>query len=279
MRTIFLIDDYSPYSRNAAQFALQVAEIIQAKILVGTFKVPVESSVTNLSGASTKVTDLIEEEAIDEEHISGQLKLLNSQRPHYDCRIEEMDISSMNVNLLAQFINTSNVTMLIKAAQCGLNNLSLARSFDMQSVLNQINVPVCLVPAGWKPSSFKSLAYLTDLRYCRTDILSHLYQLTGSSITVYVAHMAIPGTADLSPDYAVDLFNDFTAKSPQKQPLFFHHIKQSASITVADVLVNSMDTDALVLTNHSAHFKQLIGDDLSIRDPDGVNVPLLLYPA
>jgi hypothetical protein len=280
MRTIFLIDDYSPYSRNTAEFALQFAEITKAKIVVGTFKVPVGWAISDVSSASVTDTCSLEEEAVGSELISGHLKFLNDQRAGYGCCIDEIEISSMNAGSLAQFINESNVLMVVKSVQEKQNYFQMHTSFDMQAVLNQVIVPVCLVPAGWKPTLFKSLAYLTDLRYCRTDILSHLFKLTDSSDTaVYVAHMAIKGTADLSPDYATTLFSSLAVQSACRQRLFFHHIKQSTSITVADVLVNSMDTDALVLTNHSAHFQQLIGDNLTIKYPEVIRVPLLLYPA
>jgi hypothetical protein len=280
MRTILLIDDHSLYSRNAALLALQIAQAEQAKIVVGTFKMPIKQPTAELSSAWETFTGSMEEETFDNRHISGHVKFLNDQSVGYGCEIEEMEITDMNSGTFARFVNDSDVFMVIKSAgdsntvsggQCPLN---------MQVVLNQLIVPVCLIPAGWKPKLFESAAYLTDLRYCRKDILSNLFGLTSLTKTaVYVAHMANAGTADLSPEYAVTLFDSLTIKPVHKARLFFHHIEQTESSTVADVLVNGMNTDTLVLTNHSAHFQQLIGDGLTIKHADVTTVPLLLYPA
>jgi hypothetical protein len=280
METIFLIDDNSTYARNAAEFALQIARKAQAEIMIGTFKSPVEQSIAHFAGASSGFSGMADEEPSNSEYISEYLKALNAESNDYDCGIEEVDISSMSADNLARFINDSKAAMVIKTTHDGNHTAQTLIPVDMQAVLNRLIVPVCLVPAGWKPQLLKSMAYLTDLRYCRIDILNHLFKLTNTSDTeVYIAHIAVAGNADLSPEYATGLFSSLTVNPAFRERLFLHHIKQDDSINVADVLLNSMMTDTLVLTNHSAHFRQLIGDNLTVRNRDIIRVPLLLYPA
>jgi 3-polyprenyl-4-hydroxybenzoate decarboxylase len=149
----------------------------------------------------------------------------------------------------------------------------------MGTLLSKVNVPICLVPATWQPGPLKSVAYLTDLRYCRTDIMGHLLKFIAPNTAVYIAHMAMNGVVDLASEYANGLFTRVAGMFLKEAKLYLHHIKESQSLKVADVLVNSMKNGALVVTNHSAHFHALLGNNLRVRDPELIRVPLLIYPA
>jgi len=280
MRTIFLIDDDSPQARNAAALALQLAQMSQAKIVLGKFKSAADRAIAYAGRAGVTTTRAEGKTEFREQNLPAHLNALYAPLSSFNGNIEELDIGEYSSDALARFINQNETMMIIKSGVAiGEGNQKAKSSLTMQAVLNKVNVPVCLVPPAWQPGPLRSVAYLTDLRYCRADILSHLLQLTTPDIAVYVTHMALDGVADLAPDYAARLFSRLAGKRAKSARLFLHHIKDHLSIAVADVLVNSMDNDAVVLTNHSAHFRTLIGHDLCIRRPELIRVPIFLYPA
>jgi hypothetical protein len=166
--------------------------------------------------------------------------------------------------------------LIIKSATAG--NTEKRSPLKLNEVLSKVNVPVCLVPAAWPPRPLQSVAYLTDLRYCRTDVVGHLLKCLPPEAAVYIAHMAISGLADLASAYAHTLFECFAGTFINGAKLYLHHIKESRSLTVADVLANSMNNDALVLTHRSSSCQELVAADLSFRHPDIIRVPLLIYP-
>jgi hypothetical protein len=255
MHTIFIIDDHLSHAKNAAVLAFRLAKNTRAKIVLGTFKSMVSEPAARM-----------------------YLNTLNENDENCGCSIEELEIGHMTIDCLAGFINQNQTLMVIKSTTAGEGSGQQAKVFfNMHALLNKVFAPVCLIPAEWEARSLKRIAYITDLRYCRTDILSHLFKFITPEAAVYIAHMAVPGVADLAPQFAIRLFKNLTAKLNGRR-LSLHHIKETASTTVADVLVNGMNNDALIFTNRSAHFSQLVGNGFDMKHPELIQVPLLLYP-
>jgi hypothetical protein len=277
MHTIFIIDDYSSNAENAAVLAFRLAKNARAKIVLGTLKSLVREPAARMLVGAEGIAEL---PLMRKQGLMTYLNALNENDENCGCNIEELEISNMTTDSLAGFINQNQTLMVIKPIAVGNENRQRAKvAFNIRVLLSKVFTPVCLIPTGWQVRSLKRITYITDLRYCRTDILNHLFKFISQEANVYIAHMALPGVADLVPDFAKGLFNTLTARYFNGQRLSFHHIKETASMTVADVLVNSMNNDALILTNRSAHFNQLIGDDFDIKHPELIEVPLLVYPA
>jgi hypothetical protein len=274
MPTIFIIDDYSSNAENAAMLAFMLAKNTRAKIVLGTLKSLVKEPTARM---------LVDTEGIAELPVRYQqglltyLNALNESAENSGCSIEQLEIGHMTTDNLADFINQNQTLMVIKPITAG-NGKGQTLSFNIRGLLSKVLVPVCLVPAGWKVCSLKRITYITDLRYCRKDIINHLFKFITPEAAVYIAHMALPGVADLVPEFAKALFKSLVAMFINGRRLSLHHIKETASTTVADVLVNGMNNDALVLTNRSAHFNQLIGDGFDRKHHELIQVPLFLYP-
>jgi hypothetical protein len=280
MQTIFLINDESQDADNAAAFAWYMARTTRAKIVLGSINLSVGKPKLSHAHALITTTGMIEESVPYQEGLLSHLKKLNAKDGTFTCSIEELDISRMDANSIAMFINQNDTLMIIKAANNGSYDLVNARPpLNICAVLSKVNIPICLVPATWQPGPLQSVAYLTDLRYCRTDIISHLLKCMTPNTAVYIAHMAMNGVVDLALEYANRLFKRLAGMFLKESKLYLHHIKERQSITVADVLANSMKNDALVLTNRSATYNELIGADLSFRYPDVIRIPLFIYPA
>jgi hypothetical protein len=276
MHTIFIIDDYSSNAESAAVLAFRLAKNTRAKIVLGTLKSLARKSAARMLVDTEGLAEL---PARQEQGLLTYLNALNENK-NSGCSIEEIEIGHMTTERLADFINQNQTLMVIKPIAAGNGKEQQATvSFNIRALLKQVFAPVCLIPTGWQVRSLKSITYITDLRYCRTDILSHLFKFISKEATVYIAHMTLPAVADLVPEFATGLFKSLVTKFVNGPRLSLHHIKETASMTVADVLVNGMNNDALVLTNHSAHFNQLIGDGLELKHPELIQVPLLLYPA
>jgi hypothetical protein len=279
MQTIFLINDNIPDAANAAAFAWHLAQTTSSKIVLGSFLMAVNKHAVTFPPALITSMGLPERGESPEAGILAHLKELNSQAGGLPCRIEELNMSGMEAGKVARFINENNTLLIIKSATDCRRDTEKRSPLKLNAVLSKVNVPVCLVPAAWQPHPLQSVAYLTDLRYCRTDVVSHLLKCLTPEAAIYIAHMAISGLADLASAYAHTLFERFAGTFINGAKLYLHHIRDSQSLTVADVLANSMNNDALVLTHRSSSCQELVGADLSFRHPDIIRVPLLIYPA
>ncbi|MBL4675152.1 MAG: hypothetical protein JKY70_02945 [Mucilaginibacter sp.] len=269
MKSVFVINDNSVEARSAAESALMFAKSINARLVIGS-KVFKPASVE----LEPVVNGLEDEHHIDE-HLFSYLKVLNTYTEGEETEIAEVDISELDNSSLASFINQNNIGVVIVPA----GKINDASSLDMQIVLNKISVPMLMLPANWSYNDIQRLTYITDLRWCRTDVLGYLGKLTlPNKVDLFVGHVAASGIPDLDEDFAKQIFFEAAKRCGNQQNLNFHHIKSADIATVADVLIHGMKNDALVLINHSAHYGYFVGKKLSLNHPELISVPLLLYP-
>jgi hypothetical protein len=189
-------------------------------------------------------------------------------KERYQPRVKTIDASRFTERDLAAYIRHENCSMVLSTLKdCRLN---------LQVVLNQVSCPVMLLPDDFGARQIKRIVYLTDLRYCQQEVVSHLSKLKESS--VLLAHICQQGLPDVTPEYGNQLFNDTLGRYSACCELFFSQIKETNLEKVVDTLVNTMRADMLVCVNRMFHFQKLVGDKLPKSLPDHVSVPLLIFP-
>ncbi|QXV64507.1 hypothetical protein INP83_15600 [Mucilaginibacter sp. 21P] len=273
MKSVFVINDNSVEARSVAEAALMFAKSINAGLLIGSKVIRSESVELSL------VSGTEDDEHHIDEHLFHYLNVLNQYTEGDETLIREVDITDLDSSSVASFINQNNITMVMVPADHELTSNAMAKQLDLQVVLNKISVPMLVLPANWSYKSIQRLTYITDLRWCRTDVLGYLSKLTHPNKTeLFIGHVAASGIPDMSTDFAKQVFFEVAKGCGNYERLNFHHIKSNDIATVADVLVHAMKNDALVLINHSQHYSYFIGKKLSLNQPQLINVPLLLYP-
>jgi hypothetical protein len=111
MKTLLIINDNSPEARHAAEFALAVAQKVQANMML-----------MNTSAVTRKVIEKVPAGFIPKTDLEGQpvsgmlhhLKTLNQGQGSFKPEIEEFDSSKMNENDLIEFVNRNHIWMMIK---------------------------------------------------------------------------------------------------------------------------------------------------------------------
>ncbi|GAA4087228.1 hypothetical protein [Mucilaginibacter panaciglaebae] len=210
-------------------------------------------------------------------HHSLQRKQLNhktglsadiSPRYNNELPLKTIDASCLTENTLAAHIRQKSYAMII--SQPGIGGLNL------QTVLNQINCPLMLLPYNLAIVEIKRMVYLTDLRFCQQQVLNYLDKFKRSSMLL--AHICEPGLPDLVPSYGNELFADTVGRHASGPELFFSHIRESNLEKMIDTLISTMRTDMLVCLNRRSHFQRILGEHIPKRLPDCISVPLLVFP-
>jgi hypothetical protein len=273
MNTIFCIDDCTTDTINALQFAIDLACTTHSRLLIGVTKASVPAKGIHAGMGIDHRNSSSYEEAVDA-RIQNCLKALDCRQNAFSCAVKEVNIPEMSAVELARFINGQGISVIIKSAEALYNKFG----FDNQQLLNKVLVPLLLIPA--RPVKLPAqMVYMADLRYCRTDLLSSLLDLTALLNTrISIAHLSMPGLPDLTSDYALELFSEMCKLLPDSDRLFLHHISDQPISRVADVLINAMKHECLVMANHSAHYRRLIEERTLMNEPGLVGTPLLLYP-
>lgn len=245
--TIFLINEGTTLSVDTLTFAEQLAIGAGHRLLVGSRAIPSRATAM-VAGMTPVEADTL-------------------------C-YESVNISGMSAGQLALQIAAQSVSVVIKAYDRALKEHN-----QLQTLISRITVPVWLVPVGCQPIVPRHIAYITDLRYCRTDLLKSALRLTAPIAThISVVHLAAPGLPDLSPAFAKSMFEELCNTIAGAGRLSFQHIREPHLATIADVLINGLLVDGLVLANRSPHFNDLLPAISGLTTDGAALRPLLLFP-
>jgi len=253
MNYIFLINDQTEAATEATAFALELAVATESKLIVGTPRTRRMSNAFMLQGASA--IDMMLDGPLNCPNLIPHAFSEDQALVYANVLHEEVDTTGMDSRQIAQLIARYPVSVIIK----GNDGQPKRAGIDMQTLLNRVSAPIWLIPPAPAPALPGKLAYITDLRYCRTDLLTRVLNLTMSIGTnILVIHQTAPGLPDLGTVFAKALFYEMCRQWPCADRLFLHHIREPDIATAADVLINGMQIDGLILANQSTHFQQVI---------------------
>lgn len=278
MKTLLFINDGSPCALHAAKLALNIAQKANAGLILANLvaeKSPVRAVVAVPAGAPVDAAELLTRN----DGLRSELMSLNKQQPGCaSAEIFQLDARDLSINDLANFINKNDVWMIVKGAGGPQSPVSYL-SDQMQRVLNRVTCPLLLVPEKCAIKDFERMVYMADLRYCQLPVVKYLAKLAGAyDAALQVAHVAAKGLPEMEENYSQHVFNDAVRNVVRYNKLFFNNIREADLKKVADVLINSMHCDLLVLVNRQFHFEEIMGCDITNTLPDYLQVPVLVFP-
>lgn len=186
----------------------------------------------------------------------------------------ENDMASPRISDISEMIQQNHVMMIIKK----MDSNDARSIIASQHLLNNIQIPLYLIPTASLKIPEK-LAYITDLRYCRRDIVNNLLKITANlKVELSIVHICAAGLPEIEQVYARQLFDYLHQACRGSEFLSFQHINNQNVGIVADVLVHGMGYDGLVLANHHIHYQKLISEELLLKNAEMANCPLLLFP-
>jgi hypothetical protein len=269
MKTILVINNSTPEAGHAAQFALLIAQKMQANLLLAhTSKV--SSAVKVLTDGSLYIGK--------DDPICERLAALNETCDGFKPQISELDASSFSESQLAEYVYGNGISMIVKGEQDDTQLPLPRKEINIHTVLNKVCCPLLLVPANWLIKDVERIAYISDLRYCRTSIISQLSSIGKPwNASVSIAHISVDGLPDMEETYAESVFKSLS-QGVNYHKLIFNNIKEKELLTAVDVLINGMRNDLLVLINHHYHFEEIVGRYITAALPQNITIPLLIYP-
>lgn len=273
MKTILLINDDSTAVSVAAKMALQIARAMEARILiVPTYHEAKTPAAKVLAGDRSRSTGA---SAAETDGLLNSLLQLNERSGGFRPSIALAGFSATDAGALAELSLKTECWLIIRGCgQMPPGQLPI----NFQSLLNRLRCPLLLVPEHWTGEPIRRITYLADLRYCRLNIMHYLAQWAAScQASLSLAHFSKEGLVPIVEDYGLDLFAGI-ARQLTPCSLSFNNIRDSDIHRALDILIHGLHTDLLVLINHRFHFKKIIGDHLTDQLPEGLAIPLLLFP-
>jgi len=271
MKTILIINDGSTAVAPAAKLALQLARIMQAGVLIAqTFCQTKALAPKVLAGENRQQTSIP-----GSDELQGMLQKLNEEQAGFRPGITIADLRDTDAGGLAELLLRTDCALIVR----GYGQMPAGRTaLDLQSLLNKLRCPLLLVPERWSSVTIERVTYITDLRYCRLNIMRYLAALAGTSqASLSLAHLSAQGLTPIEENYGRALFADVARHVPGCS-VRFNNIRERDIHRAVDVIINDLHNDLLVLINHRFHFKEIIGERLTNQLPERINIPLLLFP-
>jgi len=281
MRTLLIINDNSFEAAHAAEFALLIAQKMQANIML-----------MNTSEVTTKVMEKVpagdivkagpgfyyKEHPVSE--MLHHLKMLSEQQISFKPEINEFDISNMNESEVIELVNRNHIWMMVKGMADEIPAANTKKGLNIHTVLNRVLCPLLLIPAQWQLKELERLAYIADLRYCRIQVVRYLAELARPwCASLSIAHMSANGLPDMAEKYALAVFSEEVSQNVNYDNLFFNNIKEKNLAKVVDVMINGMHNDILVMVNHRFHFEEIVGRYITDTLPLQITIPLIIFPS
>ena len=271
MKTILLIDDGSTAVVPAAKLALQLARTMEAGVLIAqTYCQAAVLAPKVLAGENRHKNVDTGSDTLHE-----ILRKLNEEQAGYQPRITIADLKDADATGLAELSLRIDCAMIVR----GCGKMPAGRTaVDLQSLLNKLRCPLLMIPKDWSSVTFERITYITDLRYCLTDVMRYLAALAGpSQACLSLAHLSARGLTPIEENYGQQLFAKVGRHVPDCK-LTFNNIRERDVNRAVDVIINDLHNDLLVLVNHRFHFKEIVGERLTDQLPERINKPLLLFP-
>ncbi|RNL56034.1 hypothetical protein [Pedobacter jejuensis] len=273
MKTILVINDHSQEAEHAAGFALVLAQRLHMNIIIATsMELKLDSRDYGWAGSS-------HDETIAEPiHTPLMKKLLRRKKLHpgFSPLIQEVEVDRKGLFLLSI---RNDIYMVVKGMDEFLPQALLNVNLAINTLLDQLQVPLLLVPSSWSENEFTRLVYLTDLRFCGIETVRFLVRLAGCwKANLVIAHSSASGLPEIAMKEAENIFNQEVSLNVGYSKLFLNMLEKNDELNTLEIMVSGMQADLLVMVNQHFHFntltKQYFKDKCARYKP----VPLLIFP-
>jgi nucleotide-binding universal stress UspA family protein len=280
MEKIIVINDDSKESLRAAKYAFHLACRYHKHILLANLvsaRRTVLSKVARSKAAPVGV-ELMHDEEQGPETVTDHLNCLDSGSDGFRPDIKTLDASEFSQGELINYVNSHKVWLIVHGVTVESEDRNDEICINMQSVLNQIQCPVMLIPPTSRPKKLERLVYLADLRYAQIPVINYLAKWRIEKESVVVAHICTEGLSELDKSYGDDLFNKELSRKLACKNIFFSHLYAKNFSDLIDILIHGMDADMIACMNHSYHLGQILGSKINSKIPWYISVPVLVFP-
>ena len=277
MKNFLLFNDFSPEAEHAAELALLLAGKTNSNLYVwNTIEyeaIPAKRLL--MVGASEHVSEIHADKHTWIERLESRLNWETGLRPavHF---IEGIDYMSDNV---LSVVKKFDVGLLVRGIAEGHEQKRYVEASILKSATKS-GCPVLLVPEDYPYKIFEKIAYATDLRFCRFEVVAFMTQLAKTlDANMLIANISEKGLPHMADSYAQAVFEDAVVNKSNNDHIYFSNIKERNVSKALDIIVNEMNNDLMVLVNNKFHFNELLGHETPYAVPENIMVPLLVFPS
>lgn len=273
MKKILVPTDFSDTANKARDYAIQLAQLIDAEIiLLNTYHVP-------YSGASAGTLINIDKIALEESEKAMQLQLEYVHSNYSNIKISTLCRSGLLVDSVSQIGTNNEVDLIVLGTTGASGAIENMLGSNASALIGNVNVPIITIPKEGMINFPKHIVVANDLMDSGEedmfDVLKELAIDTYSSIDfLFIVNEEDQATGKIKRLKAADFDSRFDT---QYHPF---HFKESEDVEegILDYIENK-NFDLLVVVSHQRRFWEgLFHKSISKSLVKHAKLPILILP-
>jgi nucleotide-binding universal stress UspA family protein len=285
MKTIAVLTNFSDRSEHAAQYALHLAQKINANILLfNSFLVPSDIAIdAQVAWPDGEYEDMRSDSVKKLNQLSGKLvgEIKNtifpgSFQPKITCRCEEGTIA----NALSKLEENKNIILLVIGTHSTDDLSTFLMGNNCRQVIDVAKIPLLIIPGSAPVGNLKKIVFATDITYSDVAYIKALTSLAGQFSAELVITNINPDTPlDKEQDASVQLFMNDVINEVDYKPINFRTIPNYNVKKGLEWLIENIKFDVLVMVHRkSSFFEFFYKASLTKKIAAQTTIPLLVYP-
>ncbi|QJD95548.1 universal stress protein [Mucilaginibacter robiniae] len=280
MKTIAVLTDLTAKGEHAAFYALHLAQHLHANILLyNAFTVP--SADPMAAQIAWPMEDFDELQNDTENELNLLVKKLEVEltaspayafKPVIDCRCHD---GALNLHLDELLNNRDIVMLVIGSHKKGLSAWLMGN--HMRSVIDNVTVPVLMVPENCSFKSIHKITFPTDLMPADIDLVhavAHLAKPFGASLLL--AHIC---PASEEAQIPVKKFLEEVTNKIDYAHIYYRNVCDADLHDGLNWLANQAAADLLVMVHRNKGWlDQLLNRSNTLKVAEQISIPLLVFP-
>lgn len=274
MKTILVPTDFSENAINACEYAVGIAQKLQARIiLLNVFHIPM---IVGDVPEGPLMPDFEELKGLSYKKLEEAKAEIDRRYPNVHLNI--YSIQGFAVSEITDFAERNNIDLIIMGTQGASGLQELIIGSNTASVIEDAKCPVLAIPKNTLFKGIKNIVYATD--YLESDIsainnLSEIAALFDAEIIVTHIAESENETAGLK-----EWFIEATAKKLKYKKLSFRLITDNNVVHGLHEFTRSMPADILAMTTRRHNlFQKLFNPSITKKMAFHTEIPLLAFHA
>lgn len=286
MKTIAVLTDFSKHAEHAAKYALQLAQIIKADVLLfNAFLVPADipQVASHVAWPIYEYDEIKRDAEKEADKFCKKLKkgltanrLTNKYWPTITWQCEEGPL----VNTLSKLEENKEIILIILGTHStdGLTTFVLGN--NCREVIDTTKLPLLLVPENVSLKSFKKITFTTDLTYNDVKYIKALSGLADHFLAeILIVNVSPDASLNAEHDSKVSLFMADVKKSIGYNKIKYRDVDNESAKSGLLWLLENDKPDMMVMIHRKGNFWDfLFKSSVTKKIAAHISVPLLVYP-
>jgi len=285
MKTILVMTDFTLRADNAAQYALGLAQNIEANVLLcNVFFVPSRQEDIQVTWPADEYKRMEMNSEFDLRSLKNKLSRELNQTADQGSFKPEINYCAKAgplTDVMNELVYHNNIVTVVVGKHNTFGLSDFLTGNHTNQIIEKADCPVLVVPAQLPYTGFKKIAFATDLAATSIDVLQSLVGLARySNAEILITHIADEKTSDEVEQVVIrHFFSDVATKTDYPQ-IYYKAVKHRTVTGGLDWVAEHTDVDLIVLIHRKrSFFERWIDNSVTQRMADHALKPLLVFPA